>query len=66
MQLCLKIKKIFNINAFNNVFITGMNTLTELLTYHRFLLLSDGFGGLVVSILATGTLVRGFKSSRSR
>ena len=26
----------------------------------------DGFGGLVVSILATGTRVRGFKPSRSR
>jgi hypothetical protein len=26
----------------------------------------DGFGGLVVSILATGTRVRGFKPGRSR
>ena len=26
----------------------------------------DGFGGLVVSILATGTRVRGFKPPRSR
>ena len=26
----------------------------------------DGFGGLVVSILATGTQVRGFKPGRSR
>ena len=26
----------------------------------------DGFGGLVVSILATGTRVRGFKRGRSR
>jgi hypothetical protein len=28
--------------------------------------LEDGFGGLVVSILATGTRVRGFKPGRSR
>ena len=28
--------------------------------------LQDGFGGLVVSILATGTQVRGFKPGRSR
>ena len=27
---------------------------------------SDGFGGLVVSILASGTRVRGFKPGRSR
>jgi hypothetical protein len=26
----------------------------------------DGFGGLVVTILATGTRVRGFKPGRSR
>jgi hypothetical protein len=26
----------------------------------------DGFGGLVVSIMATGTRVRGFKPGRSR
>jgi hypothetical protein len=35
--------------------------LIYLLTY-----LSNGFGGLVVSILATGTRVRGFKHGRSR
>ena len=39
MQLCLNTKKIFNINVFNNVYIAGINTLTELLTYHSFLLL---------------------------
>ena len=33
---------------------------------HGFTVIPDGFGGLVVSILATGTRVRGFKPGRSR
>ena len=37
--------------------------LDEKLPLYRSL---DGFGGLVVSILATGTQVRGFKPGRSR
>ena len=31
-----------------------------------FVLFIDGFGGLVVSMLASGTQVRGFKHDRSR
>ena len=34
--------------------------------YTRFTATLDDFGGLVVSILATGTRVRGFKPGRSR
>ena len=33
---------------------------------YKFTLWGDGFGGLVVSILATGTRVHGFKPERSR
>ena len=43
-----------------------MNTKCVALLYRVYLISLDGFGGLVVSILATGTRVRGFKPGRSR
>ena len=36
------------------------------LEYEALITVLDGFGGLVISILASGTQVRGFKPSRSR
>ena len=42
------------------------NTHSEYLTLTAFTQQQDGFGGLVVSMLASGTQGRGFKPGRSR
>jgi hypothetical protein len=49
------------VSFFNNMFRYKKSTISRQVTVQM-----DGFGGLVVSMLATGSRVRGFESDRSR